>query len=106
MFGGISRRTLTADTSTEVSMNSCHVVTALAAMRRRELIAQARRARLLREIRLAARRSRYVRCHSAAPIPKPSGNKLTAGLVERPSLDNRPVSARPAERACLIGDRR
>lgn len=97
---------LAARTSTEVSMNSYHILTALAAMRRSELIAEARHARIVRESRAAAKRNRPRREHTAASLRQPSSSKLTAGLVDRHDSDERHGSSRVAEPVCLSGDRR
>lgn len=106
MFGCIRSRTLAAPTSTEVSMNGYHILTALAAMRGNELIAAARSGRLVRKSRAGAQRSRPGLDHSAAPIPQPSSGKPTAGLVDHRDSDERHASSHPAEPVCSGGDRR
>jgi hypothetical protein len=106
MSGGISSRTLAAPTSIEVSMNAHHVVTALAAIRRGELIAEARCARLVRESRAATKRRRPALDHPAALITQPSSSTPTAGLIHRRDPDERHATSRPAEPVCLSGDRR
>lgn len=87
-------------------MNGYHVTVALAAMRRDELIAEATRARLVRESRAAAKRSRHARGRSGHLTPRPAWREPATGVVDRRPSGEADVASRHTRRTVLTGDRR
>lgn len=86
-------------------MNGYRITVALAAMCRSELVAEARRARLVEESRVAATQDRHGRGRSSYPVPRPSGGESAARIVARGPAGPG-ASFRHAQPARLVGDRR